>query len=147
MSQLKLYFAGSIRGGRQDVQLYHSLVGLLKSYGKIFTEHVADPQLTEAGDDSPDDKFIHERDLGWLKESDALIAEVTQPSLGVGYEIGRAVAMNKPTLCLFRPSSGRVLSAMIRGAENKKTFFVQDYENLDEASAVFKKFLDPLTSK
>lgn len=33
-----------------------------------------------------------------------LVAEVTQPSLGVGYEIGRAIEMNKNILCLFRPS-------------------------------------------
>ena len=32
-----------------------------------------------------------------------LVAEVTQVSLGVGYEIGRAVAMNKSILCLYRP--------------------------------------------
>lgn len=36
-----------------------------------------------------------------------VIAEVTQPSLGVGYELGRAVDMKKKILCLFRPSSGR----------------------------------------
>ena len=36
-----------------------------------------------------------------------LVAEVTQPSLGVGYEIGRAVDMKKKVLCLFRPQSGR----------------------------------------
>lgn len=34
-----------------------------------------------------------------------LIAEVTQTSLGVGYEIGRAVNMNKRILCLYRPQS------------------------------------------
>ena len=32
-----------------------------------------------------------------------IVAEVTQPSLGVGYEIGRAYAMKKPILCLYRP--------------------------------------------
>ncbi len=32
-----------------------------------------------------------------------LVAEVTQVSLGVGYEIGRAVAMGKKILCLYRP--------------------------------------------
>ena len=31
-----------------------------------------------------------------------LVAEVTQPSLGVGYELGRAVAMGKKILCLYR---------------------------------------------
>lgn len=36
-----------------------------------------------------------------------VVAEVTQPSLGVGYELGRAVTMGKKIFCLFRPSSGR----------------------------------------
>ncbi|CAD7691921.1 unnamed protein product [Nyctereutes procyonoides] len=36
-----------------------------------------------------------------------LVAEVTQPSLGVGYEQDQAVALNKRILCLFRPQSGR----------------------------------------
>ena len=33
----------------------------------------------------------------------AIVAEVTQPSLGVGYELGRAVAMGKRILCIYRP--------------------------------------------
>ena len=36
-----------------------------------------------------------------------IVAEVTQPSLGVGYEIGRAVAMDKKILCLYRPQDGK----------------------------------------
>lgn len=34
-----------------------------------------------------------------------IVAEVTQKSLGVGYEIGRAVALNKLVICLFRSDS------------------------------------------
>ncbi len=34
-----------------------------------------------------------------------LVAEVTQVSMGVGYEIGRAVAMGKKILCLYRPQA------------------------------------------
>lgn len=41
-----------------------------------------------------------------------IVAEVTQPSLGVGYELGRAVAMNKRILCLFRPSSGKGIKTL-----------------------------------
>lgn len=74
------------------------------------------------------DRFIHERDLAWLQQADVVVAEVTQPSLGVGYELGRAVALNKQILCLFRPQSGRVLSAMIRGAADGSRFQVWDYE-------------------
>ena len=32
---------------------------------------------------------------------------MTQASLGVGYEVGRAVAMNKKILCLYRPQEGK----------------------------------------
>ncbi|KAB0397875.1 hypothetical protein E2I00_004504 [Balaenoptera physalus] len=54
--------------------------------------------------------------------------EVAQPCLGVGYELGRAVARNKPVLCLFRPQSGRVLSATIRGAAEGSQVQVWGYE-------------------
>lgn len=53
MAQLsrKIYFAGSIRAGRNDVQLYSKIVGILKKYGTVLTEHVGDPNLTESGED------------------------------------------------------------------------------------------------
>lgn len=43
----------------------------------------------------------------WFLFLVVLVAEVTQPSLGVGYEIGRAVALGKVIICLFRPDSGK----------------------------------------
>ena len=52
------------------------------------------------------DAEILERDMQWLSQAHIVVAEVTQPSLGVGFEIARAITLNKPVLCLFRPSSG-----------------------------------------
>lgn len=43
---LKIYFCGSIRGGRQDQQLYKTIVDHLKQWGPVLTEHVAFPDLT-----------------------------------------------------------------------------------------------------
>ncbi|MEN8118427.1 MAG: nucleoside 2-deoxyribosyltransferase, partial [Bacteroidota bacterium] len=112
---MKIYFAGSIRGGRADAALYLQIIEYLKSFGEVLTEHIGDPGLTDLGDDGPTDKYIHDRDLEWLEESDVLVAEVTTVSMGVGYEIGRAVEAGKKVLCLFRPDSGKNLSAMIAG--------------------------------
>lgn len=70
-----------------------------------------------------------------------VVAEVTQPSLGVGYELGRAIALNKPVLCLFRPQSGRVLSAMIRGAAEGSRFQVWDYDEA-EVEAVLDRYFE-----
>ncbi|XP_055981874.1 2'-deoxynucleoside 5'-phosphate N-hydrolase 1 [Sorex fumeus] len=124
-----LYFCGSIRGGREDRALYARIVARLRRFGAVLTEHVAAAELGARGEEAAGgDRLIHERDLTWLQQADVVVAEVTQPSLGVGYELGRAVALNKQILCLFRPQSGRVLSAMIRGAVDGTRFQVWDYE-------------------
>ncbi|XP_077103155.1 5-hydroxymethyl-dUMP N-hydrolase [Siphateles boraxobius] len=140
---MNIYFCGSIRGGRQDVNIYQRIVKKLQQYGKVLTEHISYDSLSEKGEDAVlgGDKAIHDRDMEWLMMSDVIVAEVTQPSLGVGYELGRAVEMNKRVLCLFRPSSGKVLSAMIRGASTNSLFHVQDYTE-DEVESFLEKYFD-----
>ena len=70
-------------------------------------------------------------------EADLLVAEVTVPSLGVGYEIGRAIEMRKPVLCLFQKGTDYTLSAMISGSEG---LALRYYRNLDEVKEVFDGF-------
>ncbi len=113
MSSL-IYFAGSIRGGRDDRALYAQIIELLQTHGRVLTEHIADESLTDAGENLSDTD-IHDRDIEWLRSATCMVAEVSTPSLGVGYEIGRAVEWKLPVLCLFRSGSSRRLSAMIAG--------------------------------
>nr|XP_033794494.1 2'-deoxynucleoside 5'-phosphate N-hydrolase 1 isoform X1 [Geotrypetes seraphini] len=140
---MRIYFCGSIRGGRADRARYERVILLLRRYGNVLTEHVAAPEVTEHGEDAAfirGDKFIHDRDLAWLNQADVVVAEVTQPSLGVGYELGHAVAMKKTVLCLFCSTSGRVLSAMVRGAENGDHFLVRDYQEEEEIEKILEEY-------
>ncbi|NQU52338.1 MAG: nucleoside 2-deoxyribosyltransferase [Bacteroidetes bacterium] len=134
---MKIYFAGSIRGGREDAALYLQIIEYLKTFGEVLTEHVGDPNLTSLGDDGPTDKYIHDRDLQWLQSSDVLVAEVTSVSMGVGYEIGRAVESGKKILCLFRPGSGKNLSAMIAGCPS---LILANYQTLEDSKIVISEF-------
>ena len=134
---MKIYFAGSIRGGRQDAALYYEIVRLLRNYGEVLTEHVGDTELGVLGQDIGD-RNIHDRDLEWLRNSDYLVAEVTNPSLGVGYEIGKASEWCKPVLCLYRPEKGRSLSAMIAGC---MAVTVREYQSATELPDIFEEFL------
>jgi 2'-deoxynucleoside 5'-phosphate N-hydrolase len=127
---MKIYFAGSIRGGRSDAFLYSKLIEFLRGYGEVMTEHIGDPFLSYLGDDGGSDRFIHDRDVVWLLASDVLVAEVTVVSLGVGYEIGRAVAAGKPVICLYRHVHDKKLSAMIAGCPE---LILIRYENVEEA--------------
>lgn len=133
---MQIYFAGSIRGGRDDAALYHQIVELLGNYGDVLTEHVADTELGILGQDIGD-RNIHDRDLGWLKSSDCLVAEVTTPSLGVGYEIGKATEWGKPVLCLYRPAEGRSLSAMIAGSDGVT---LKEYQSTNELNQIFERY-------
>jgi nucleoside 2-deoxyribosyltransferase len=135
---MKIYFAGSIRGGREDAALYLQIIEYLKTFGEVLTEHIGDAKLTDLGDDGPTDRYIHDRDLEWLQSSDVLVAEVTTVSMGVGYEIGRAVESGKRVLCLFRPDSGKNLSAMISGCPGLK---LVNYNNLNDVQKMISEFL------
>lgn len=135
---MKIYFAGSIRGGREDAVIYLQIIDYLKTFGEVLTEHVGDQNLTDLGDDGPTDKYIHDRDLDWLQSADILVAEVTTVSMGVGYEIGRAVESGKKVLCLFRPESGKNLSAMIAGCDN---LTLVNYSDLEEVKKGILSFI------
>ena len=126
---MQIYFAGSIRGGRKDRKIYLEIIQYLKNYGTVLTEHIGELALDSDGEKLINDKHIHDRDMDWLLQSDIMIAEVTNPSLGVGYEIGRAIENNKKTICLFRKNQNQKLSAMIRGSNS---LICIDYSNLED---------------
>jgi dTMP kinase len=129
---IKIYFAGSIRGGRNDHELYAKIITLLKKYGTVLTEHVGDKNLTNQGQKNLTNEEIHTKDIGWIDEADIIVAEVTSPSLGVGYEIGRAEPGGKKIIALYRQEEERKLSAMIAGNKNVQTVYYQDVEELVE---------------
>ncbi|MBS3170612.1 nucleoside 2-deoxyribosyltransferase [Candidatus Woesearchaeota archaeon] len=138
---MKIYFAGSIRGGRDDKELYLQLIQHLTQYGQVLTEHVGNGNLTEFGEDGPSDEWIYNRDMDWVRQSDVVIAEVSTPSLGVGYEIGKAEDMNKKMLCLYREQQNKRLSAMIRGNSNVK---IARYETFEDAISHIDSFFESL---
>ena len=60
---MKIYFAGSIRGGRGDKELYYEFINHLTKYGQVLTEHIGDKNLTECGESVLSDENIYNRDI------------------------------------------------------------------------------------
>jgi nucleoside 2-deoxyribosyltransferase len=127
---IKIYFAGSIRGGREDASVYEAIIGILRQKGEVLTEHVGFDGLTPEGESTLTDNEIYTRDLAWLTASDIVVAEVTRPSLGVGFEIAKAVDMRKKVICLFRTTAGTRLSAMIAGCPSVKIINYDTVSNI-----------------
>jgi nucleoside 2-deoxyribosyltransferase len=111
----KIYFAGSIRGGRKDRELYSEVISILRRKHIVLTEHVSDPNLfKKEQEENTTDNFIYSQDTNWLKECDVIIAECTVPSLGVGYELCFAEKLGK-TAYIFYDDTKCNLSAMLKG--------------------------------
>ena len=121
----KVYFAGSIRGGRADAELYRRMIGYIKMNAEVLTEHVGDPALSALEGAADRDAAIYSRDTAWLRECDLVIAECSCPSHGVGYELCFAEGLGKPCFVFYNSLSGK-LSAMIKG---DPYFKVIPYEN------------------
>ncbi|MBZ9578054.1 nucleoside 2-deoxyribosyltransferase [Patescibacteria group bacterium] len=136
---MKIYFAGSIRAGREDQNTYFKIIEYLKKYGQVLTEHIGEKNLTDLGEKDISEEEIYERDLSWLKEADVFVAEISTPSLGVGYEIAKVEEWGKRILCLCRkPEDGKKISSMMKGNKN---IILKEYNDLDEAFQCINDFL------
>ena len=101
------------------------------------TAHLADSGVA-ALEAVIDPLEVYARDVTWIRASDALIAEVSAPSHGVGYEIGFALGLGKPVLALYE--NGRKVSKMISGNPDPN-LSVQAYKNAENAVELIRAFL------
>ena len=133
----KVYFAGSIRGGRADAELYKRIIKFIQRNHVVLTEHVGDLSLSKTESLKNRDVAIYEQDTAWLRESDIVIAECTTPSLGVGYELAYAQAHGIP-VHIFYDRSRTTLSAMLSG---NKYFKIHPYSSEEEIYPIIEAIL------
>ena len=137
---LNIYFFGSIFGAESDKSLVKALLEHTKTKGHVLSEHLFDDDYRTK--ETLDAKGIRIRDLTWIRQSDALVGDVTAPSLGVGYELRDAEILVKPILALYNTNREGRLSAMIEGASPGIT--VVRYSNLIEAKNYIDEFFEYL---
>lgn len=136
---MNIYFACSITGGREFETVYQTIVRVLtEDLHVVPTAHLAEPGVlaVEAGIDP---REVYARDIAWIRSCDVLVAEVSMPSHGVGYEIGFALGLRKPVLALYQ--EGRNVSKMIRGNPDPN-LSVQCYASPEDALLEIRKFLN-----
>lgn len=114
MSKPKVYFACSIRGGGNTSAYLDIVTAIKKSGGDVLSEIFVTDVILYGGSPLPTEE-IYLRDIHMIQEADLIIAEVSNPSLGVGYELAYAEKLKKPILCLFNASTDKKLSAMVLG--------------------------------
>ncbi len=138
---MKIFFAASIRGGRANQPNFEIITEELKKYGTLDSDHVSNTNMSQFGETSMSATEISEREKTSVKESDVMVAEVTSPSLGVGYLVSYATSLNKKVFALYNGENSLKLSAMIKG---DSLVTVQTYTNDEELKEVLKNCFNSL---
>lgn len=141
MSEKKIiYLAGAIRGDDSYRDYYDKIIHITQKYAEIRTEISENYSITlPQYINEVYKQKIYQRDIIWINESDAIIAEVSGASTGVGYEIAYGMHVKKmPVLCLHSKNSKP--SLMI--TQNKNKFiFIQEYNNPKDLEVYIKLFI------
>jgi hypothetical protein len=141
---MNIYFSCSITGGRRDQLTYASMVDFMKQQGhRVLTAHLAgedvikEETVVEAGE-------VYRRDVEWVESCDVLVAEVSTPSHGVGYEIALALLRGKAVLCCYH--ADRTVSKIILGNTHPNLTLCA-YQGLADLREELGVFLDRSDSR
>ena len=125
---MKIYVSGSMYGGQQKINIYKKLIDKLEEYGEVLTKQIADPDAIKKEVFQKDEDIYKDLE-NKLENADIIIAEVSVPSIGVGYEIGYASKLNKKIIAIYDKNYIDKVTTMIRG--NKKIRIIS-YEDINE---------------
>jgi 2'-deoxynucleoside 5'-phosphate N-hydrolase len=132
-----VYCAGAIKGDSSYMESYKEVINIVKQEG-----HTA---LSEVNPDFQSTlplniKQVFQRDIKWIEKSNLMIAEISGPSLGVGFEISYGLYVREiPVLAVYDAEVDSV-SAMIAGCDSE-LLYVKAYNNSQELSEIIKSFL------
>jgi nucleoside 2-deoxyribosyltransferase len=135
-----VFFSCSMRGGfgRLAQEELRRIPDIIEELGLVvISRHQTSERFME-NESQLTDKAIHDRDYGWLKDADMVIAEITNPSLGVGAEIADAVNLGIPVLCVYKSDYEDQISAYIRG---KAGVVCRAYTTDEELKDVIRGFM------
>ncbi len=135
---MNIYFACSITGGRGFEPVYQAIsAALLKDGHTVPTAHLANSGV-KALEAIVSARDVYERDAAWIRECEAVVAEVSTPSHGVGYEVAYALSIGKPVLCIYQ--EGQPVSKMLSG-NSHPGIQVKPYRNTNDAVAIIRAYL------
>ncbi len=147
-----VYIAGSLRHTPKEWwKIYEKLADVAKKFG--LNVHVPHIDTVDAANMSSEDIHnpnldlsvrakVYNKNLEVIKNSKLIIAEVSNPSIGTGIELGVALQHNKPIICLAK--TGADITSMVLGPVNLGMIEMVRYENESEA---LNKLENVLTKK
>ena len=94
---MRIYLACTVRGHRESLPCVRALFDGLARHGHdVLTGHLLSDDVEQV-EAALSDQAVYERDMQWLGSCDALVAEASGSSYGVGFEVGSVLAASERT--------------------------------------------------
>lgn len=141
---MRIYLACTVRGDRGTVATARHIHECLVRLGhEVLTAHLLDDNVDTA-EDRLGDRDVFSRDLAWLESADAVVAETSGSSYGVGFEVGytmgRAAQFGQRVLVLFDAARRGRVSRLISGMDDPRAK-VLAYECADDIAPFLERHL------
>lgn len=116
---MHIYLACTVRGNRDALAAARALAARLEHHGhEVLTQHLLDDDV-DTQEASLDERAVFARDIRWLTACDALVAEASGSSYGVGFEVGyvlgRAPQTGQRVYLLYQAGRRHAISRLISG--------------------------------
>jgi len=97
------YFTASIAGKQYHTAKYQKIIDILRAKNiEVMADHIMDATEAKISLETKQERIaFHNKLEEWITGCDFMVAEVTFPSISVGYEISLAIHRGKPVLLLY----------------------------------------------
>ena len=141
---MRIYLACTVRGDRGTIATARCIHDCLVGLGhEVLTAHLLDDDVDTA-ESRLRDSEVFARDLAWLESADAVVAETSGSSYGVGFEVGytmgRAAQFGQRVLVLFDAARRGKVSRLISGMDDPRAA-VLEYESPAEIAPFLERHL------
>jgi nucleoside 2-deoxyribosyltransferase len=121
---MRIYLACTVRGDRGTVDVARRIHRRLVDLGhEVLTAHLLDDDVDSA-EARLGDRDVFARDLAWLESADAVVAETSGSSYGVGFEVGyamgRTALSGQRVLVLYDAARRGRISRLISGLSDPR---------------------------
>lgn len=126
---MKIYVSGSMYGGTQKIGTYKIMINELEKHAEVLNKNIADSNAIENEKYQKDEDIFQDLEQKMIM-ADIIFAEVTIPSLGVGYELGYADKLGKKIIAIYDETYTKKVSTMIRGNKRIKLIPYTDINDI-----------------
>ena len=132
-----IYCAGPIRGNDTYKNSFKKIIEYVEGLGNTVLSEFSDKFSSTI---PLTNNQTYKRDLKWIDGSKCMIAEISGPSIGVGFELSYAILQRKIPVLAIHNSEVQQISAMILGCDSP-LITIQKYRDDEDMKNIIKAYL------